>query len=212
MTKEAIQKIFEKGIDLNIFTILLKAKNQEDFLTLLAIRKIEGIVNLMVKRKYLTEDLKITEKGQLLLVDIGWDAQSPQVVEEIVPTPFEQWTEELLAKLKAKLKDIIGKDQIMGFGNVYFIPGIQDLRTFLRRFSKEYNISLISNGLAIETCLLRHVTKCAKAKSFAPAVKYFIIKDKVGSQLAAALENYTPAEERDTIEEKIEVKNLKDLF
>lgn len=213
MTKETIQKIFEKGIDLNIFTILLKAKNQEDFLTLLAIRKVEGIVNLMVKRKYLTEDLKITEKGQLLLVDIGWDAQTPEVIkEEVIPTPFDQWTEGLLAKLKAKLKDIIGRDQIMGFGNVYFIPGIQDLRSFLTRFSKEYNIPISSNGDAIETCLLRHVTKCAKSKSFAPAVKYFIIKDKVGSQLAAALENYTPTEEKDTIEEKIEVKNLKDLF
>lgn len=195
MTKETIQKIFEKGIDLNIFIILLKAKNQEDFLTLLAIRKIEGIVNLMVKRKYLTDDLKITEKGKFLLEEVGYENMAiPKEV--IAETPFDKWTEELLAKLKAKLKEITGKEQVIGFGGVYFIPSLQDLRNFLRRFSKEYNVPLFSGG-AVEMCLLRHVTKCAKAKSFAPAVKYFIIKDKVGSQLAAALENFKNVDEDD---------------
>lgn len=223
MKKETIEKIFKEGICLNGYILLSMIKNGEDFLPLLGIRRVEGLMNVIQRKSFVDKDFKLTDKGNKLLEDIGVEKipilgiDDTQNREEKVSVPeknsvFEEWTSGLLGKLQNKLKEITGKKQVMGFGHVYFLPGIQDLRTFLLRFNKTYKMSLQNNKEKIETILLKHVTKCAKTKNFSPAVKYFIIKDGAGSQLASALEAYEDVQDNNMRMEKIEVRNTKDLF
>lgn len=113
----------------------------------------------------------------------------------------------LHSMLQDKLNSIIGRKQIMGFGNVPFIPSVKDLESFLGRFRKAY--PELWDMARIEKCLCNHVTSCAKAQKYSPAIKYFIIKEGSGSQLAALLENYAdnPQEEK-----QHKITNTKDLF
>lgn len=102
------------------------------------------------------------------------------------------------------------RKQIAGFGNVAFIPSIKDLNNFLRRFRNEY--PELWDREKIERCLLSHIDKCCKTDKFSPAIKYFIIKEGAGSQLASYLdtaEDSTPTESDD---KQHDITNLKDLF
>lgn len=221
MKKETIEKIFKEGIDLNGFILLSMIKNGEDFLSLLGIKRIEGLMNVIQRKGLVTDKYKLTESGDKLLQEIGvekvpaldvkslQDSKESSLTDE---TTFEAWTIELLAKLKGKLKEIIGKEQVMGFGKTYFIPGILDLRIFLLRFNKTYKISLQDNKGKIEQILIKHVTRCAKQKSFSPAVKYFIIKEGTGSQLASALESFEDSQDDKITTDKPKVVDIKGLF
>lgn len=95
---------------------------------------------------------------------------------------------DIRSKLQAKLLYLQGKKQIKGFGDVYFIPTAPELTDSLRRFWKKYpdykDIDKITQ------ILLNHIENCCKSGKFAPAVKYFIIKDGFGSPLAGGYEAF----------------------
>ena len=123
------------------------------------------------------------------------------------PAPAALDVTQMHVNLQNKLHSYIKKKQVTGFGNVLFIPSVKDLEEFLLRFRRKYGE--LWDAEKVEKVLLRHVEDCAKRQKFSPAVKYFIIKEGTGSQLAAALENFneTPIED-----EQHNLTNTKDLF
>lgn len=156
-------------------------------------KRVKGLISLLEKKGYLLEGI-LTEKA----TDLVREEQQPVPVvdEKGREESFDTWVERLQANLKAKLREHIGKEQVKGFGNVYFIPSnITDLRTFLERFHRKYKLLKKENLEKIEKILLKHVDECARKREFAPAVLYFIIKDGTPSRLAAALESYKEEEQ-----------------
>jgi hypothetical protein len=207
ITPEKFKLILDHKIDLNLFYLLETIKEEKEVhLT----NKVQGWLQILVIKGLLSPKYNLTSKGLDLIIAINGD--NPVAVDIIKEeVDFDKYTLDLLAALKAKLKEIIGKDQVMGFGNTYFIPGIKDLREFLLRFSKKYSVSIEENAFKIQTILLRHVEKCAKARKFSPAVKYFIIKDGTGSSLEPALENFEE-ESKPEVKEEFKIINSKNLF
>lgn len=146
---------------------------------------------------------ELTSKAILLLKEIN----GIEAVSKIVDNKYK----DLYVKLGEVLKSKIGKKQIMGYGGKYFMPSSAlELENTLKRFWKfypEYN-----DIVKIEKSLTKHIETCCKKNNFAPAVQYFIIreneKNKPICQILSAYDGLNEVE----IEEKVEPKDIKNLF
>lgn len=144
----------------------------------------------------------ITDSGKRILSDI----EEEKTVEKVIPKASKISIEGLHKALQDRLFEKKNKRQVVGFGGVYFIPALKDLETFLGRFRRQYPEKYDLEK--IQGCLLKHIDNCCKKDAFAPAIKYYIIKEGTGSQLAAALETYEEVEQ----ETQFKVTQTKDLF
>ena len=95
-------------------------------------------------------------------------------------------------ELKKTMKKFVGKEQIQGFGGVYFRPTEVELKQFLERFWKQY--PEYRDTVKITKILSKHIETCSKKNTFAPAIKYFILKEQSKgmyiSQLASAYDSF----------------------
>ena len=200
ITTKKLEQLLEMGLDMNHYFVIHCLQNGE---SLPQHQKITSSL-LTLERKQLVVlaggQYHLTSEGQKLYEEEGKSVK-PKVPSSVMNI------QDLQAKLRDKLKSIKGKTQVAGFGNVYFIPSTKDLEDFLARFRRKY--PQLWDERKIEKCLLQHVEKCAKADKFSPAVKYFIIKEGTGSQLAAALESF---EEGEDVETQHKIIDTKDLF
>ena len=199
---EKYQELMSKGLDANHYLILYYLNSNTKLPESATLKsKLDTIYRTLV-RKSLVVDIE----GRYIITEEGKQLVSGEVVVSPTGTSLNDILD-LNKILKEALFKITGKRQIVGFGNTYFIPSAKDLETFLNRFRKAY--PSLWNLDNIQKCLLAHVEKCAKANKYSPAVKYYIIKEGTGSQLAAALENLDDAVE---IEKQHKLLNTKDLF
>lgn len=197
-----ISKAVEKGLGIGEF-IYLKMID-DGCLYLINSEKLKPYYNGLFMGGYVFED-KITEKGKEFLKSV----EENDKVSKKVDNSFK----DIYVRLGEFLKSKIGKKQILGFGNKYFMfSSALELENTLKRFWKfypEYN-----DIVKIEKCLVNHIEKCAKTNKFAPAVQYFIIKEqdkgKPISQLLAAYDELDEVELEKEI--KIEPKEIKNLF
>ena len=106
----------------------------------------------------------------------------------------------MLDELKKTMKKFVGKEQIQGFGGVYFRPTEVELKQFLERFWRYYPD--YRDTVKITKILNKHIETCSKKNSFAPAIKYFILKEAskgmYTSQLASAYDSFEDKEETKT--------------
>ena len=106
----------------------------------------------------------------------------------------------ILDELKKTMKKFVGKEQIQGFGGVYFRPTEVELKQFLERFWRYY--PEYRDTVKITKILNKHIETCSKKNSFAPAIKYFILKEAskgmYTSQLASAYDSFEEKEETKT--------------
>jgi hypothetical protein len=98
------------------------------------------------------------------------------------------------------MKKFVGKEQIQGFGGIYFRPTEVELKQFLERFWKYY--PECRDVVKITKVINKHIETCSKKNSFAPAIKYFILKEQskgmYTSQLASAYDSFEEKEELKT--------------
>lgn len=170
------EEALERGLLLDHIDILLRIHNKE----LITSKKMIGFKNLLKKRGYLDSSDKITELGMNILTLLELVTEQNSFIK-------------LKESLSNELNKHIGKKQIIGFGNVYFIPTVKELEEFLNRFWKQYPEMKDINRISL--CLRKHIERCCKENKFSPAVKYYITKDKTGSQLASAYEMYESIDE-----------------
>lgn len=158
---------------------------------------------------YLFGNQDLTNLQVLGLLDFNGNLtdSGKRVLDEIMGNNRFEFAK-LHISMQERLKSIIGKKQVEGFGGVYFIPTLKELEQFLNRFWKEY--PRYTDYSKIEKILLKHIEKCAKERKFAPAIKYFISKQGVGSQLANAYENWEEIDK--VVIEKAEPNEIKNLF
>jgi hypothetical protein len=156
----------------------------------------------------------LVRKEIAIVIDTGWGLteEGKRLYEPTVAIVAKKPTEMSIAQLHISLQNRlfhhIKKKQIAGFGGTYFIPTQRDLEDFLNRFRRKY--ADLWDLAKIEKALIHHIDKCCKEKKYAPAIKYYIIKEGTGSQLAAALENMEDTVEVE--EQQYDIVNTKDLF
>jgi len=170
-------KLKKEKISINRYIILKIIEDcslslfREDYREELVSLKLEGIIN---------SELELTTKGVELLQSI--EGKKTKLIDY----------DKLHLTLQNKLLSLKGKKQIEGFGGVYFIPNKTELKEFLTRFWNKY--PKYKDLDKISKILQKHIETCSKKNSFAPAIKYYIYKQGVGSQLASAIENYEEQE------------------
>ncbi len=170
-------KLKENNISINKYILLKIIEDcslslfKEDYREELVNFKFEGLIN---------SELELTTKGMELLQSI--EGKKTKSIDY----------DKLHLTLQNKLLSLKGKKQIEGFGGVYFIPNKTELKEFLTRFWNKY--PKYKDLDKISKILQKHIENCSKKNSFAPAIKYYIYKQGVGSQLASAIENYEEQE------------------
>lgn len=182
MTTTKLKLLLDNGLDMNHYMVMMWMKQGVKMQELQDNLKVQSWIHTLNRKGYLSDN-EITVDGTALLSQIESDK-----VEEVRAVKVGMSLEELHESLVKHLFSLKKKRQVMGFGNVYFIPSKRDLEDFLGRFRKKY--PELWDLQKIEKCLHAHITKCVQKDSFAPAIKYFIIKEGSGSQLAAAMEEY----------------------
>jgi len=207
MNTQLYKLLLENGLDANHYVLMTFLQNGDPLGELEKNPRVLAWL-LTLERKELVikaNGYDITEAGRRLLTVIN---SGGVAVEERVEKSPQVTIASVHASLQDALVAVKNKKQVVGFGGVYFIPSLRDLEEFLNRFRRKY--PELWDLAKIQKCLVTHVTKCAKLDKYAPAVKYYIIKEGTGSQLAAALEAYEDvAEEK---EKQFKVKETKSYF
>jgi hypothetical protein len=185
INKDTLKEILKKGGDILQYLLLNYINLNIDIEDIKQNIKIAGVISLMIKKDLiqLLSDGKylITEKGKQFL-----NLEEDRIVLN------KDVDISLKDKLSQRLEKNIGKKQLKGFGDVYFIPTTSELQVHLSRFWKKYPDCKDVNK--IEKILLNHIDSCCKRNSFAPAIKYFIYKETNGGYLGAAYENFEEEE------------------
>lgn len=137
---------------------------------------------------YVDFECKLTKKGEEILSSVNKIVQ--------ISVNYREITNEL----KKTMKKFVGKEQIQGFGGVYFRPTEVELKQFLERFWRYYPD--YKDIVKITKILNKHIETCSKKNSFAPAIKYFILKEQSKgmyiSQLASAYDSFEEKKETKT--------------
>jgi len=190
---------------LKIMQIVIKITNMELKLTPEIIKnlsiKVDNFVYLWLK--YVGEEPNFDKSVELMMDGYIYPAggitkKGKDLVESVVGVEVKQDIyEAMLLQIRAEMKKYVGKDQIKGFGNVYFRPTEVELKQSLQRFWKQYpKYTDVDKILKI---ISNHIQSCAKRGSFAPAIKYYIIKERSKalwvSELASAYDNFEEKEQ-----------------
>jgi len=207
MELSKFKELIKKGVSIVEYLLLSYINSNLDIKEIVTTTKYMGIVQAMITKSYI-----VNISGKLRLTDIGkkllnLTQNTIEIKEEdvIVLEESKDVYDNLLVNLQEALNKKIQKKQIKGFGGVYFIPTDVELKDHLKRFWKKYPKFKDINK--IQEVLIEHINKCCLRGSFAPAIKYFIMKQDSGGMLASA---YTA--EREDKKELIKAINTKDLF
>lgn len=180
MNLEKLEKVMEKGFDLNVIALLYMCKGGESIVS--GNDKIKALVGLM-ERKGLVIEGKITATGEELLKCIEGEGE---IVKEKEKT---QGLEELYDKVVKRVKELTGKEQIRTdiFGKTYsYIPNRYD---FVNRLKKVVNKYSLTNMTILEETIIRNIEKCHKTKKWYPLLVYYFVKDDI-SQLSSDYFNW----------------------
>lgn len=127
-------------------------------------------------------------KGFLQLGSLNLTKKAKSIIEEIEKVDKTIDFKAIHNRMGDKLYSLKGKRQIIGYGGIYFICTAKELEVYLSRFWKVY--PECNDIVKIEAILLNQIEKCCKTGKFAPAMRYFILKDKVNSGLAAIYDSF----------------------
>lgn len=203
--KELFKKIINTGVSVTEYLLLYYLNTAIDIKDVIINKRILGVFNLLIGKGYVIktkEGILITNLGQKILSKVG--NMPTEVVNVVKIEEEDDYYTSLLNCLKRELKSLIGKEQIKGFGNVYFIPTETELKDHLKRFWKKY--PKYKDLLKIKQVLLEHINNCISSNNIAPAIKYYIIKDASNSRLASAYDDFD-SNVVNTVK-KINTKNL----
>lgn len=170
MNLKKMEEIIEKGIDLNICSLLYIIREEGPINT--QVPKIEAIVNMM-ERKGLIKEGRITSDGEDIIKFLE-SGEAPvkekSKIEDI---------EGIYDRLQAKLLELTGNKQkkVDIFGKTYnYFPGKYD---FVQRFRKVVNKYKIKDYAKAEKVLLHNLEVCKKTNKWYPLLIYYLVKDDI---------------------------------
>lgn len=179
---ERYKKILDEGLLLDHYNILIVLKDGKN---LPKTKRIEGFINLLHKKGYMSEG-SLTEKAEELLDIKNISEDNKKDTEVVIPTAsfnFPIWVISLHKKCEAKISDITGKRQVRDSinGKSYsFLPNPTDLGKSLM---KVVNLYKVNDYDKIEKTILSYIDKCAKSKSWFPILQYYIFKNNMSTMV-----------------------------
>lgn len=180
MNIKYMEKIMEKGYDLNIIALLYMFKGGEETGT--GNEKIQAIISLM-ERKGLILEGRITASGEELLKFAEGDSKLVKEKEKIMDL------EGIYDRMMQRVEELTGKKQVRTeiFGKTYsYFPSKYDFVTRLKKVVNKYGLT---NMTILESTIMANVEKCHKTKKWYPLLVYYMTKDDV-SPLAADYANW----------------------
>lgn len=177
---EKYEILLNEGLSLDHYYVLVMLYNNQK---LSKHRKVQGFLNLLVKRGYIVEGGLLSERAiDLVQMDIlenvvcsttDTTTLNPNILE------FNDWSYELHNKLETKLIELTNKkqirDRVKGGKPYSFLCNPQDLAKNLKKITKLYKLE--NRRDEIERALIDHIEECYKANSWFPIIYYYIYKD-----------------------------------
>lgn len=183
ITDEKYKEILENGLLLDHYLVL---SNLSKGAKMVDSKRIQGFINLLIKKDYIEEGA-ITQKGLSLL-----ETKVPPVevkITELV-TDFDNWIKSLHQKCIDKIEAATGKKNVTAkikTSTYSFIPSRwEDLANPIKRFMRFYKVKDLDK---IEIVILAYVQRCLDNKNYFPLLKYYIIKDGV-SEMINDIDNF----------------------
>lgn len=192
--KEKYKEILEKGLILDHYFLLCTLKKNEE---VVKTKRIQGFINLLSKKGYLTEDLKLTEKAEDIMIT---GVPKTTLIKHgcLVRKQIDlgDWGKEIHKKCQEKLVELTGKSQVTskidkekkGYA---FLCNAVDLSNSLSKMILKYSVKDFE---LIEKTMLRHIEVCNDTGNWFPLMHYYVLKNGT-SQLYTDM---TSNEEKET--------------
>lgn len=154
-------------------------------------KRVQGFINLLHKKKYLSEG-SLTDIAKTLIDNEAVVTTTTSIVPNTtkgllktsIPTQdYLDWANKLHGKLQDKLFEKTGKRQARGTvqGTSYsFLPNATD---FSKVLLKVIVLHKIKNFDKVEKCLMRFVEKRIEENYFFPLVGYYIMKNNMSTMI-----------------------------
>ena len=200
MTITVFNYLIDKGLDCNLYSVLLLLKNNEELPK--HNLKIQGWLLLLKKHNLITEDETLTESAHVLLSEIDNLGRKDSF-------NIDSWTVDLHKKIVAELIKLTGKSQVRSAirNKTYsFLCNEKDFTKKMKSFLKVYKIT---DYIKIEKTILRYINTCHKENSWFPLLEYYILKDgssKLATDLDSSEEDFEPVKEE--VKKPIDSKSL----
>jgi len=177
---EKYKEVLEGGLLLDHYFLLCQVKNGKK---LINNKRIDGFINLLIKKGYLNFDNTLTEKGLTLVEDCGVNTIVVSVTEETTAEPrkteidFEIWALALHKKCQDKLYDLTKQRQVRAKiekKSYSFIPNATDLKKVLAKTIILYKLKDYDK---IESTILWYIKDSVTNNDFFPLLQYYILKN-----------------------------------
>lgn len=166
--------VLDKGLCLDHYLVLLNLKEGKKNVDS---KRIQGFINLLVKKEYI-KDEALTEKAYELL-------EETIVIKTVADKNNLQWAVDMHKRCEEKLVDLTGLKQHKAVisGKAYpFLPNSVDLSKKLMSAIKAYQIKDLDK---VEKVLLGYIQKCFDSDNWFPLLQYFIMKDGSSPMMTA---------------------------
>jgi hypothetical protein len=191
------KEVLDSGLLLDHYMLLIRIKNGEE---LASSKRVQGFINLLTKKEYLTPDQTLTEKAEELITNILPPAEETTLAEKIVNNrfnnkmiaEFSKWSIDLHKRLQDRLVELTGKKQVspkIERKSYSFLCNATDLGKGLWKTMAVYKID---DREKIEKTLMAYIDKCNESGMWFPILIYYINKFGV-SQLVTDMENLDDA-------------------
>jgi len=178
MNLKKMEKIMERGYDLNIVALLYMVKQRESVVS--GVPKLNAIVAMMEKKGLILEG-RITLAGEEVLRymeeegEIVKEKEKAEVYEEMFENVVKRM--EQLTGAKQKRTEIFGK-------TYSYLPNKYDFITRLKKVVNKYKLGDMKR---LEAVIINNIEKCHKKNKWYPLMVYYMIKDEI-SPLASDYE------------------------
>lgn len=191
---EAYKQLLEKGLSLDHFFLLCNMKNGTE---LAQTKRIQGFINLLTKKGYITQEGDLSETGIDLVENCNYVA--PKISPKAQET--DKWIDGLFTRLQEKMVELTGKKQITTKieGTSYsFFPNKVDFKKTLTKVLILYKVKDLDK---VEATLMKYIEQKQTEGKWFPILQYYIMKNNV-SRLVTDLDNDEPAQEQFTSTQK----------
>lgn len=207
MILEKMERIIEKGYDLNMIALLYMCKQGDSINSQNA--KIQAILAMMERKGIILEG-RITASGEELLAYVE-DGEKKLVggKQKIISL------EEIYDRVAVRIEELTGKKQVRSeiFGKTYnYLPVKYDFTMRLKKVINKYSLTDVEK---VEKVILHNIETCHKTGKWYPLLLYYFSKNVGGmetSVLAADYEGWKDIKEEKTKEEETKVKSIENLF
>lgn len=180
-------EVLDDGLSLDHYLILCNIKNK---VKLISNKRIQGFLNLLIKKGYIEND-ELTEKG----LDLVQNCEFSEIIEipkeengKVERVDLGTWIIKVHQACEAKIFALTGKKQIRDKIDKKmwsFMCNATDLGKNLQKVIAMYKLTDYDK---IERTLLRHIEECNTAKSWFPIMYYYVMKNGK-SEMVTDLDN-----------------------